>query len=260
MEASALQSAIAVEEKVDLSVVVPLYNEENNVEALLKRLTSCLDHLVMNYELVMVNDGSTDRTLEVLTQKTSGYRKLKIITYDGNKGKGYAVREGVMRSVGSIVMFIDGDQDISLLPVQDFLNDLTVGVADLILASKVHPLSEVKVSLRRRALSRIFNIYVQLATGIKLTDTQVGLKAGKGDILRQIFSVMTIKRYAFDVELLAIAIQALNMRIKELPVQLSVESKFRLTDMIKMFIDVIKISYRMKIRRNPYLNIAPSSQ
>jgi dolichol-phosphate mannosyltransferase len=94
----------------------------------------------------------------------------------------------------------------------------------------------------------MFNLLVRMAIGIKVKDTQSGLKAGKGDALRAIFRIMLVKRYAFDVELLTIA-TALNLNIKEMPIEISLERSFKVRDIAKMFLDVTSIAYRYRMKR-----------
>ena len=98
--------------EIKLSVIIPTFNEENNASRMLKNLTEKLDKANLKYEIILVNDGSTDNTFSVLKQLKDSYSNIKIISYDENKGKGYAVRSGVLESKGKIVMYIDGDLDI----------------------------------------------------------------------------------------------------------------------------------------------------
>jgi glycosyltransferase involved in cell wall biosynthesis len=149
-----------------------------------------------------------------------------------------------MHARGNIVLFVDGDLEISPDAIKDYVNELQN--CDLVIASKSHPLSKVNAPESRKFLSKTFNLYVRIATGIKLRDTQSGLKAGDGNALRMIFSIIHTDRYAFDVELLAIA-TALDMGIKELPIEISLNHRLRLNDVVKMFIDVLAISYKLRI-------------
>ena len=96
-------------------------------------------------------------------------------------------------------------------------------------------------------MSKAFNLIVKIATGIKSTDTQSGLKAGEGRALREIFKLVVVKRYAFDVELLAIA-RLLDMRTVEMPVELTLDRRFKVRDIVRMFIDVMAIAYRYRIK------------
>jgi dolichol-phosphate mannosyltransferase len=227
-----------------LSVIIPVYNQEKELPSLLMRLKQALSSTSLNYELIIVNDGSRDNTLEILQKERQLDGDVQIISYPKNKGKGYAVKKGIMQARGNIVLFVDGDLEISPDAIRDYVNELRG--CDLVIASKSHPLSKINAPESRKFLSKAFNLYVRITTGIKLRDTQSGLKAGDGNALRMIFSIIHTNRYAFDVELLAIA-TALNMSIKELPIEITLNHRLKLDDIAKMFIDVIAVSYKLRI-------------
>jgi hypothetical protein len=165
-----------------------------------------------------------------------------------------------MQTSRSTIIFVDGDFDISHNRIKEYINELKN--CDLVIASKRHPQSKVYAPLSRKFLSRMFNLIVRLSIGIKIKDTQSGLKAGNRAVLRTIFSVMLVKRYAFDVELLTIA-TAMNLNIKELPIEIKLDHSFRIQDIAKMVLDVTAISYRHRIRRwyeRQLLLLLPSTQ
>lgn len=226
--------------------MVPVYNQEAEVSFALGHLRSCLDALPLSYELIVVDDGSDDDTLAALQKEESVDSRIRVISYKPNRGKGYAVKKGVLESKGDVVMFIDGDLDVSPKLIGEYVGQLQEN--DLAIASKMHPLSVVKAPTSRRFLSRAFNLVVRLAVGIKVKDTQAGMKAGRGDALRKIFGMIVVKRYAFDVEVLAVA-SLLGLKIKELPVEITIDRKFKARDILKMFIDVLGIGYRLHIKR-----------
>ena len=242
---SVAETSVETESIMQISAIIPVYNQEVEIPFLLKRLREALNSTLLNYEIIIVNDGSRDNTLDILKKEKKLDEHMRVISYPQNKGKGYAVKKGIMHTRGDIVLFVDGDLEISPDAIKDYVKELWT--CDLVIASKSHPLSKVNVPASRKVLSRIFNFYVQIATGIKLKDTQSGLKAGNGNALRKIFNIICIDRYAFDVELLAIA-TALNMRIKELPIEITLTHRFRVNDIVKMFIDVIAISHRLRIK------------
>jgi glycosyltransferase involved in cell wall biosynthesis len=234
------------EKEAQISVVIPVHNQEKTISLLLSNIKEILKSTMRSYEVVTVNDGSSDDTFGVLQKEQNLDPCIKVISYNPNKGKGYAVRTGVMQSSGNIVIFVDGDLDISHGKMNDYVKELEN--CDLVIASKRHPQSKLYAPLSRKFLSRMFNLLVRMAIGIKVKDTQSGLKAGKGDALRAIFRIMLVKRYAFDVELLTIA-TALNLNIKEMPIEISLERSFKVLDIAKMFLDVASIAYRYRIKR-----------
>jgi hypothetical protein len=142
------------------------------------------------------------------------------------------------------VSFLDGDLDISPSEIKNYIKELEG--CDLVIASKAHPLSIITAPFVRKMLSRMFNVLVRLAVGINIKDTQSGLKLGNRVALRKIFNVMLVKRYAFDVEMLAVA-SRFNLKIKESPIKITLDCSFNLRDIVKMFIDVLGISYRLRI-------------
>ena len=248
---SIAEISIADKSLIQLSAIIPVYNQERKISILLAKVKEVLNSTSLNYELVIVNDGSRDNTLEVLQKEEKLDSRVRVMSYPQNKGKGYAIKTGVMQTHGNVVLFVDGDLDISPSLIIKYVKELEN--CDLVIASKRHPLSKVNAPISRKVLSRIFNLVVRIATGIKLKDTQSGLKAGNGDVLRTIFNVMLITRYAFDVELLAIA-TALNLSIKEMPIEITLDRRFKFLDIVKMFIDVIVISYRFRVKQIMIIN------
>ncbi len=162
---------------VDLSIVIPAYNLGKRIILQLEELKTILDPN-LKYEIIVVNDGSTDSTLSLLQKEAESDNHIHLISYAQNKGKGHAIREGVLKSIGNLVMLLDGDCEISLAPLNKYLNEIED--SDLVIGSKRHHLSIVHLPWHRKFLSKIFNVFVRLTTGIKVKDTQVGLKLGKG--------------------------------------------------------------------------------
>lgn len=234
------------DDRIYLSIIIPAYNISDIIQMTIKNFSKILNVIGRSYEIIVVNDGSTDQTLSVLQQTKKNYSNLDIISYEQNKGKGHAVRTGILRSRGDWVMYVDGDLDIVvdelLLKYLDELKNY-----DLLIASKEHPSSKLNIQFERRFLSKIFGIIVRLLTGLKIKDTQVGLKIGNGESMRYIFNIMSIDGFAFDVEFLVIA-SLLKMRIKEMPVQMNLRNRFIISYIARMFRDTFLVSYRYRIK------------
>ncbi len=233
--------------RVQISVIIPTHNGENKISLLLGKIDEFLSTSFENYEVLIINDGSFDNTLEVLRKEKEANSHLKIISYTQNHGKGHAVKTGIMHSCGDVIIFVDGDLDISPNAIGDYVKELEN--CDLVIASKRHPLSIVKAPLSRKFLSRIFNLIIRMLIGIKVKDTQSGLKAGGGVALRTIFGSMVVKRYAFDVELLTIA-SLLDLKIKEMPIDINLDHRFKIRDIARMTLDVAGIWYRYRIKHD----------
>lgn len=231
---------------VRISVIIPVYNQQTIISYSLARIKEVLDLFSKSYELIVINDGSYDTTLNILREEQMLDPRMRVITYIPNRGKGYAIKSGIMQSSGDVLLFIDADLDISPSAIMHYIKQIEK--FDLVVASKRHHLSKVHATISRKIQSRMFSTLVRIAVGIKIKDTQSGLKAGKGDLLRRIFKIMVVERYAFDVELLVIA-SLLNLNIKELPVELRLDNRFRILDILKMLRDVAVICYRYRISR-----------
>jgi glycosyltransferase involved in cell wall biosynthesis len=230
-------------EFTDVSLVIPVYNQSEQVLQTLEHIRQIMDSTMLKYEIIVVNDGSKDNTLEILNTCGETDSRLKILSYPKNMGKGYAVRTGIMSSHANACVFIDGDLEVSTDRLIEYIKSLESD--DLIIASKAHPLSKINAPISRRIQSKAFSLLVGLMLDLDTKDTQSGLKVGTGDILRTLFQSMTVNRYAFDVELLAMA-RAMNLKIKEMPVELNIQRRFKVKDMLAMFKDLMVIAYRYR--------------
>jgi dolichol-phosphate mannosyltransferase len=233
---------------MSISVIIPVFNQQSKICYSLEKIKQAIESAFSNYELIVVNDGSTDNTLTILKELASTDQQphLQVLSYTPNKGKGYAVRDGVLHSHGDVVIYLDGDLDISPDSVKDYVERLST--SDLVIASKRHPKSSVTIPRSRAFLSRAFNLLIRVATGIPQKDTQAGFKAGNGEIMRTIFRNISVNRYAFDVELFTIA-SMLHLKVQEMPVIMKIERKFNTKEIVQMFGDVIRIWYNYRIAR-----------
>ena len=232
--------------QVELSFVIPAYNEEDSIEDALGTLDAVVKNRKLPYEIIVVNDGSKDKTLPKAITYASSNGHVRVISYTPNVGKGYAVRAGFMQTTGEIVVFVDSDMDIDLGMISSYVDALEHG--DIAVATKWHPDSVVNIPLTRRILSHGFNILVRILTGAKLKDTQVGLKVMKKSAFVNIFPRLAVKRYAFDVELLAVA-SLYGLRIVEMPTQLRIRNSFHVKEILHMFVDLLGIAYRLRVLR-----------
>jgi glycosyltransferase involved in cell wall biosynthesis len=230
--------------QVELSFVIPAYNEEDSIEITLGTLDGVVKDKRLAYEIVVVDDGSKDKTLSRAIKYANRNGHVKVISYTQNEGKGHAVRTGFMQTKGDVVVFADSDMDVDLGTISKYVDTLEHG--DIVVATKWHPDSVVNMPLSRKILSHGFNVLVRILTGAKLKDTQVGLKAMRKSALANIFPRLCVKRYAFDVELLAVA-NLYGLKIVQLPAQLRIRESFRLTEVLKMFQDLLGIAYRLRV-------------
>jgi glycosyltransferase involved in cell wall biosynthesis len=199
---------------------------------------------MIHYEIVVVDDGSEDKTYMKALRYSKRNGHVKVIRFARNSGKGFAIKTGVMESTGEVVIFIDGDMEIDLNTLSKYVDALKN--ADIVIATKWHPNSMVSMPLSRKVLSRTFNVLARILIGFNLEDTQVGLKVMKRSAVDKVFPRLAVKRYAFDVELLSLA-KLYGLKIVEMPVKPNLSSKFKPKDAWRMSVDLLGIAYRLRI-------------
>jgi len=233
-------------EKPIVSFVLPAFNEGACIEAVLGRLDSCFEGSGLRHEVVVVDDGSVDDTRVRAWRYAALNGHVRVVGYDRNVGKGFAVKVGFLDAVGDAVVFLDSDLDVDVGQVRRFVEALRFG--DIVVGSKWHRDSVVEVSLVRRFLSRGFNVLVRLLTGVGVSDTQVGIKAVGRRAFFEVFRRLSVKRFAFDVELLVLA-RVYGLRVVELPVRLRLNSRFSFHEAWFMLLDLLGIAYRLRVKK-----------
>jgi glycosyltransferase involved in cell wall biosynthesis len=231
--------------QIELSFVLPAYNEEDYIEDTIGKIEVLIKGKNLPYEIVVVDDGSIDGTLCKVVRCAKRNEHVRVVSYVENVGKGHAVKTGFMQAFGNTVVFVDSDMEINLESISKYLEALKQG-ADIVIASKRHSDSRVQVSLTRKILSISFNGLVRFLTGIPLNDTQSGLKAMKKNAFEDIFPRLAVKKYAFDVELLAVA-HLYGLKIVEMPVTIKIDVSFNLKQIWNMFVDLLGIAYRLRL-------------
>lgn len=230
--------------EVKLSVIIPAYNEENRLSKTLKAIDEYLRRQSYEYEILVVNAGSTDRTKEVAQSAMRTVRNLNIMDVE-NRGKGYAVREGMFRARGEYRIFMDADNSTSIDQIEKMWPEFKRGY-DVVIGSRDIKGAQIAVSQSwwRQTLGNIFNLMVQTLSGLwGIWDTQCGFKGFGTKAAQEIFARGTIDQWAFDVEVLVIA-RKFGYRIKEVPIvwRNDPESKVRLKGMVKMLLEVLQIT------------------
>lgn len=226
-----------------LSVIVPVYKAEKFIRKNLEKMKESISKHFKNYEIIAVIDGEVDRSLEE-AKKVPG---ITVISYKRNMGKGYALKYGFQYSTGKYVTFVDCDMDLDPKQLKNFIP--YTSTADIIIGSKRHPFSKLEYPLIRRILSNGFRLYSWVILGVKLRDTQSGLKLMRREVLDVIVPLILVKRYAFDVELCFLA-QEHGFRIVEAPIYVNEQfngSTINTKAIIGMFLDVLAIRYRFSI-------------
>lgn len=201
-----------------LSVIIPAYNEEKRLGPHLEPVLKFLRSHYPNFELIIVDDGSPDATAHTVAAAIAKEPRARLITYQPNRGKGYAVRTGVLASRGDNVLFMDADLSTPVTEIPRILKFLRG--ADIVIGSRAQP--ESHISKRpppfRRLSSFIFDQVKYALVGLRrYKDTQCGFKVFRGPIARQLFAKSQIDRFMFDVEILYLAERA-ALVIREMPV------------------------------------------
>lgn len=239
-----------------ISIVVPVFNEANSIKNNIQLLIDQIKDHFEDFEIIIVSDGSTDNTInELMSLKTNN---LQVIELTKNVGKGAAIRKGFSVATGDFLFFVDGGMEIHPKELRIFIGLMLLYKVDIVVGSKRHPQSQIKYPLYRRFLSWIFQILVRGAFDINVTDSQVGMKLFRKDVIMSILPFLEIDRYGFDLELLILSRILGYDQILEAPVRLDYFMKNKknmffdlihvikvgrslLSDTIKLFIKVRKI-------------------
>jgi glycosyltransferase involved in cell wall biosynthesis len=227
-----------------LSIVVPAYNEAGRIRDTLERLCDFKESKPYSIELVVVDDGCTDHTVETVAK----FPGVRLIRNDRNHGKGFTVRHGVLEARGELVLFTDADLSTPIEEVDKLLSALQSSGADAAVGSRAlqRELIGIHQPWLREMAGRFFNLLVRAFTGLRVHDTQCGFKLFKRRSTRRAFERMRVERFGFDPELLFL-IERGGGRIVEVPVRWNDNpaTKVRfLRDATRMFLDLIALRWR----------------
>lgn len=234
-----------------VSVIMPAYNEAEHILKNLSETVATLTDFGIDFEIIVVDDGSPDHTWLIASRELHRHRNnVRVVRYHANQGKGNALMCGTWYATGDYVVFLDADMDLHPMQLPTFFGIMAAENADVVVGSKMHPLSRVNYPVVRRLWSRGYYTLVRLLFGLPLRDTQTGLKVFKAEVLRRVFPKVLVKRFAFDIEVLAIA-HHLGYKVAEAPVTLEFTRRFgriKIPDVINIFLETIAIYYRLHVR------------
>jgi dolichyl-phosphate beta-glucosyltransferase len=251
--------------EVQLSLIFPCYNEETRLPASLARARKYLDSRGIAYEVLVVDDGSADRTVAVAEAAAAQDPRVRVLGYEKNEGKGYAVKHGALHARGQWVLFSDADLSTPLEELEHFTPHLEQGY-DVVIGSRALKESNLKVRQpwwRERA-GRFMNLCIRGLSGLRYPDTQCGFKLFTRRAAQDIFSRLTIRRWMFDVEVLVLA-RKLGYRVLDVPVTWinSGESRVRLSHAPNIFSELIRIRlywlWRRPERQREEAEVAPQT-
>ena len=231
-----------------LSIVIPAYNEALRIGRTLEKVCQYLGTRNYPCELIVVDDGSRDETPHILEAYRDRNPRIRILSNESNRGKGYTVRRGVLEARGEFILFTDADLSAPIEETNKLLGTLESSGADVALGSRAldRRLIGIHQPWRRELAGRVFNFLVRLFTGLKLRDTQCGLKLFRRTTTRRAFELQQVKGFGFDPEVLFL-VQRLGGKIVEVPVRWndSPITKVRLLrDSSRMLWDLLAVRWR----------------
>ena len=208
--------------KAELSIIVPAYNEEARLGDSVGKILGYLQNKNPHGELIVVDDGSTDQTASVAEKARAAFPDIKsqVIRYDKNRGKGFAVKTGLLAASTDIALFSDADLSTPIEETPKLVEPIENGAFDVTFGSRAldRSLIGTRQPWRREQGGKVFNFIVKTVTGLPFWDTQCGFKAFNMTKFRPLLDVMQIERFGFDVEFLYVA-DYHQLRLKEIPVR-----------------------------------------
>ena len=231
-----------------VSLCVPMYNESSIIaDTAMKLHTYMSEQFGNDFEIIFSDDGSKDRSAEIVNELN--LPNVRVVGYENNRGKGSAVRHGVLSSQGEIVVFTDADLAYGLDVIKCAVDELQRKKYSVVVASRaVHPRGYEGYGFVREMASKVYIKVVNLLGGVKISDSQCGFKAFDGEKGRKIFSYCATNNFAFDLEVILIA-QKLKLKIYEMPAMIvnHRDSKISiLKDAPKMVREILQIKKRVK--------------
>ncbi len=236
--------------KEKVSVVMPAHNEGEHIQVSIRETAQAFIDFGCAWELIVIDDGSTDNTFELASAMRAEYPHHLIIKKNPvNLGKGRALKRACRYVSGEYVMFLDADLDLHPNQAQTLFDIMRLQNADVVIGSKLHPNSTVQYPLHRRIVSMGYYYLVKILFHLPCHDTQTGLKLFKAEIIRKVFPRILVKKFAFDLELLVNA-HHLGYKIVEAPIVLTPRRKYGRIGTFAVWVtlrDTLAIFYRLYI-------------
>ncbi|MBZ5554706.1 MAG: glycosyltransferase family 2 protein [Acidobacteriia bacterium] len=232
---------------VEISVVIPAYNEAQRISLSLERIGAYFNNEQSSVEIVVVDDGSSDQTVDVIKETAAKDPRVRLVRNDRNRGKGFSVRHGVLEARGEIVLFSDADLSSPIEESKKILDPIRQGLLDLAIGSRAldRSLIGVRQSWLREQSGKVFNAFVRTILHLPYSDTQCGFKAFRRHLMIPVFERQRIFGFGFDPEMLYLA-RLRGLRAGEIPVRWNhvQGSKVHfLSDAISMFFDLVRIRW-----------------
>lgn len=211
--------------KEKVSIIIPAYNEAHHIVENLKEIIKTFDDFGCKYEIIVVDDGSTDDTFKVTQNFSKKYSHVHVRRNLKNYGKGRALKKGVRFAKGEYIILIDADMDLHPGQIQTFFDIMRLDESDVVIGSKMHPNSVVSYPFNRKIISKVYFFFIKILFGLPIKDTQTGLKLFKTKVIKKAFPKILVKQFAYDLELLVV-IHRMGYKIAEAPVVLDSKREF----------------------------------
>jgi glycosyltransferase involved in cell wall biosynthesis len=232
-----------------LSIIIPAYNEGNGIKKNLEYLASVFrsEPVLKDFEIIVVDDGSSDNT----RIKARKVKKVKVVGYGENRGKGHALLYGTGYAKGNYILFMDADMEIDPIQAKKLMCGMQAKKADIAIFSKNMRDSRINFPLYRKVLSRGYYFIVHMLFNLPVNDTQVGCKLFRTSDLKKVVGMVKTEKFAFDLELLFL-LNASGCKIIEVPVDINFRRetiRISMRNILRMFSDTINIFYRYRIKK-----------
>jgi dolichyl-phosphate beta-glucosyltransferase len=237
-----LTKAKEVSEKVYLSIIIPAYNEEENIAFTLSKIAEYLKGKEFSYDITVVDDGSGDATVRKALEFKDKLNNFQVIESKPNRGKGFVLKKSMLQAAGEYIMFMDADSSVSIGELDKFLLQLKDG-SDIYIASRRISGAEVIMPWQREIAGKVFILLSKFILGLPVNDINCGFKLFRRDAARDVFSRQVMNDWSYDAEILFLS-KKYGYKVKEIPVKwvYKATSKVRpLRDAISSFISLMKI-------------------
>ena len=234
-----------------MAVVMPVYNEGVHIYENLLKACKIVASFTEDYEIIAVNDGSTDNSLEEIRRAMKVDDHIRVVYYDINHGKGYAIKMGMNTSNKELTAFCDSDLELSPKMLKSYARALDQSGADIVIGSKMHRNSKVNYPFIRKFIGYGYYIFLKILFRLNLKDTQTGIKLYRTECIKKVLKEVRTEGFSFDIEILAFAVR-MGYKIIDMPVVLSFSrdrdnhSKIKLKTIFEMIKETLEIRKRVK--------------
>lgn len=236
-----------------LTVVMPAYNEGRCIYENLHKTVDILSGFIDDFEIIAVNDGSTDNTKTEIERAMKSESRIHLVSSENNHGKGSAIIAGVAEASGTFIAFVDADLELDPSQLEGYLETMLKDRKDVIIGCKFHKDSQIKYPLKRKILSMGYYIMLLILFRLNVKDTQTGLKLFRAEAIKPVAHLIRTAGFAYDIEILA-AIHRRGFQIGQMPVNVVYvreKGSRRITffDVLRAFRDTLAIFYRLYFKK-----------